>query len=272
MDEYLIHAINKVSPKLVDGGRKLRGPNSTFDFLYSVWIEKAIIQTLDLQNILNRERQEYLKQQKMVNDIGTQGKYTRTFGWSRRREFKFNFSISPATYQYFANIVGPFMDTGKEFWSDINSKMWNKIRRMIISGDRIGISKLQKHIITCLLREQSKRIKGVENLNGNEDKSVSEKKCEPKDDIQQQICDGDLREGSHPLQEPKNNSVSDGLGEDVRGGEGCLGEVEEAGGTFDGEHSLGTLSQTSSHVCPLRRHNDQSEQKPIHGESGKDIQ
>lgn len=169
-DHLLAQAVNNVSPKLVDGGKKLRGPNATWDFVYQVWVEKALIQTAQLPAMLEIERQNYLRQQKLLRDVGNKGKYTDSYGWSKGREYKVTFSLTPTTYNYFANVVGPLLGYDKQIWAD-DSRMWRFIKKLTLDADKVKISKFTEGITKRLRRESHKRIMGV--VSGPEIKSTS---------------------------------------------------------------------------------------------------
>eukprot|EP00919_Chromeraceae_sp_WS-2016_P077587 GHVR01183601.1.p1 GENE.GHVR01183601.1~~GHVR01183601.1.p1 ORF type:complete len:184 (-),score=23.57 GHVR01183601.1:464-1015(-) len=180
-DEIMAQAVNNVSPKMVDGGRQLRGPNATYDFIQQVWIEKALIQTRMLPHLLEKERQNYCKQLKLLEDIGNKGKYTDSYGWSQGREVKFEFSLSPHVYNYFANVVGPFLGYEKDIWHDKHSKMWKRLKKMIVDGDKIEMAKLQREIERQLLDHSSKKIQGA--ISGIKDQGSSTEETTPKDNI-----------------------------------------------------------------------------------------
>ena len=158
-DLMIADAVNKVSQKVLGGGAKLRGPNALFDFVYQVWLEKALTMARNLPALFESERKNYEQQKKLLEEIGHKGKFTDTYGWSKNGELLHSFTISPILYHFFTNVIGPFLGLDRDFWSNENSKVWKRIKKMIIDGDTIRIHKFSKDIERKLMKEAGKSIK-----------------------------------------------------------------------------------------------------------------
>lgn len=154
----LMDAISKSSPILLNGGLKIRGPNALFDFIYSVWLEKALMTARMIPALFEAERVNHLKQKKLLEEVGRKGTFTDTYGWSENKEFLISFSISRPLYHYFTNVIGPFLGVGKAFWDDENSRAWKRIKRMILDGDKLRIAKFARDIEKKLMKESGKSI------------------------------------------------------------------------------------------------------------------
>ena len=183
-ERVLAEAVNRVAPilPLGEGGKQKRGPNRTADFLYQVWVEKALIQTQELPAMLEMERQKYLEMKKLLEDVGRKGQYTSSYGWSPDKGFLWDFNISRPVYQYFAVVVGPFLGFGKGMWHNEGSRLWKRIKKMIISGDKVRITKFAKDIERKLMKERAKRIMGA--VDGTKDTSTSAEEVKPTSSIQ----------------------------------------------------------------------------------------
>lgn len=177
-ESLLIEAVNNVSPRMVGGGQKLRGPNATFDFIYSVWIEKALLMTRQLPMMFEYEGNKYRHHKKLLEEVGRKGVYTETYGWSENRDFLHDFSVTPSFYNYFSQVIGPFMGNSRhgssKAWADENSRIWKRIKAMIVEGDKIKISKFAKTIEARLLKESGKSIIKVATSGTDTQKSIIE--------------------------------------------------------------------------------------------------
>lgn len=172
---------------MVGGGKKLRGPNATFDFIYQVWIEKALLMTRQLHVMFEYERRKYQEHKKLLEEIGRKGIYTNTYGWSENREFLHDFSVSRPFYNYFAQVIGPFMGNSRHAdgkgWSDENSRIWKRIKKMIIEGDAVKIASFAKSIEKRLLKESGKSILKVP-TNGTDASAIIDKAASAENNLQ----------------------------------------------------------------------------------------
>lgn len=179
----LDEAVNNVVPHLSpdEGGKRFRGPNRTFDFLYQVWAQKALIQTRQLPALMENERILYLKQRRLLESVGQKSRFptmggTHSVGWSQNRDFLWDFSISRNLYNYFAQVVGPFLGYPRRTTKDESSRLWKRIKNMIIEGDKVRIAKFASSIEKRLLKESAKKIMvtnmGIGENNGTEDSNI----------------------------------------------------------------------------------------------------
>jgi len=161
MKSVIDGVIAKGAGSVLFGGAKLRGPVATAAFIYECMIGVALELTDRLPQMFENERQKHCRTQDYFKKYGNRGKYTESYGWDKSGENKIDFSFDPVFFNYFNRIIVPFLGGRKKAWNDENSKIWKKIKRLIISGDRDKISKLQRDIKRRILRESRKNIVAV---------------------------------------------------------------------------------------------------------------
>lgn len=176
MREIIDNVIQKgASSTLFGKTGKLRGPNATLDFIYECMIGVALELTNYLPYMFEQERQKYEQAQEFYRNYGNKGKYTDSYGWSRNHENKMDFEFDPTFFHYFNRIIVPFLGGKKKAWHDENSKIWKWVKKLIISGDKEKIGKLQKNIRNQILREAKKKIMGASigtNTNGTSESRI----------------------------------------------------------------------------------------------------
>lgn len=139
-------------------GKRQRGPINTTDFLYECMVGVALELTNRLPEMFEFERQKYCKEQEFLRTHGNRGLFTDSYGWSKDRQTKLEFSFSPAFHHYFNRIIVPFLGGKKKGWHNENSKIWKVVKRMIVRGETEKIVKLQQSIHRQILKESQKRI------------------------------------------------------------------------------------------------------------------
>jgi len=159
MEDVVDSVIMKGAGNVLFGGGKMRGPNATAEFVYEVMINVALEMTDKLPLMFENERihNEQLKSY-FIND-GNKGKYTNSFGWSKGGENKFSFSVSPTFFNYFQRIIAPYLGGEIKGFGDENSKIWKHIKKLIMSGDKDKIRKLQDGIRKNIIKESKKSVK-----------------------------------------------------------------------------------------------------------------
>lgn len=158
MDSVIEGVINKGAGRVLFGGKSLRGQLRTADFLYEVMIGVALEMTDRLPMFFEDCRQDYEKRKKWNEKFTTRGKYTDSYGWSPDYEFKHEMDIHPTFFNYFNRIIVPFLGGRMKSWNDESSRIWKHIKRVIISGDKEKITKLQGNIRRRIMKESQKRI------------------------------------------------------------------------------------------------------------------
>lgn len=158
MSHIIEGVIRNGAGSVLFGGKQLRGPLKTADFIYEVMIGVALELTERLPQMFEAEAQKHCQQKKFLYEHGHKGKYTDSYGWSRNHEFKHDFSLDPTFHFYFNRIIVPFLGGKKKAWNDENSRIWKWIKKLIISRDRDKIGKLQQNIRNRILKEARRRI------------------------------------------------------------------------------------------------------------------
>lgn len=64
-----------------------------------------------------------------LKETGKKGRYTESYGWSEKGEFKFDYEIPEDLYLFMINMVY------HDFWSEANGKVWRKFMKNICRGD-----------------------------------------------------------------------------------------------------------------------------------------
>ena len=158
MQSIVEGVINKGASSVLFGGKSLRGPLRTADFVYEVMIGVALEMTDRLPMFFEDCRRDYEKKQKWNREFTKKGLYTDTYGWSPNREFKHDIDIHPTFFNYFNRIIVPFLGGKKKAYNDENSKIWKYIKKIIVRGDKLQIAKLQTSIRKQIMKEAQKRI------------------------------------------------------------------------------------------------------------------
>lgn len=159
MSDIIEAVIQKGAGKnILLSGKKQRGPLATSDFIYECMVGVALELTDRLPMMFDAEQKKYGEQQELFRQLGNKGKYTDSYGWSKNHDMKFDFSLSPVFHHYFNRIIVPFLGGEKKGWDDENSKIWKRIKKMIIRNDKLEVTKLQKEIRNQILKESSKKI------------------------------------------------------------------------------------------------------------------
>lgn len=159
MKEILDEVIQKGAGSTIFGkSKKARGPLQTADLIYECMIGVALALTDRLPMMLELERQKYLKDQEFYRVYGNKGRFTDSYGWDSKRENKIDFNFDPTFFHYFNRIIVPFLGGQKKGWAEENSKIWKWVKKLIISGDKEKITKLQTNIRNNILKESKKRI------------------------------------------------------------------------------------------------------------------
>ncbi len=158
MKDVIDGVIAKGAGSVLFGGTKARGPNATADFIYQCMVGVALELTEKLPLMFEYERQKYEKDKKMYYNYGNKGKYTDSYGWDKSRENKIDFNFDPVFFNYFNRIIVPFLGGKKKAWNEENSKIWKYVKKLIISGDKDKIRKLQQNIKARILKESKKNI------------------------------------------------------------------------------------------------------------------
>lgn len=171
MQSLIEGVINKGASSVLFGGKSMRGPLRPADFVYEVMIGVALEMTDRLPMFFEDCRQEYEKRQKWNYNFSAKGKFTESYGWSPDREFKHDIDINPTFYNYFNRIIVPFLGGKKKAYNDENSKIWKYIKKVILSGDKDKIGKLQRSIRRQIVKESQKRIT-VGQYNGTDNSEV----------------------------------------------------------------------------------------------------
>lgn len=158
MDQVIEGVINKGAGSILFGGKSLRGPLRTADFIYEVMVNVALELTDRLPMFFEDCRRDYERKKKLDEQITTKGLYTDTYGWTPDRQFRHDIDIHPTFFHYFNRILVPFMGGRAKSWNDENSRMWKYVKKIIISGDKEKISRLQTSIRKRILKETNKKI------------------------------------------------------------------------------------------------------------------
>lgn len=161
MHDIVQGVIKRGASSVLFGGQTLRGPIRTAEFIYEVMIGVALALTERLPQMFASEALKYKQHRKFLYEHGNRGKYTESYGWSRNREFKLDFSLDPVFFNYFNRIIVPFLGGRKKSWNDENSKIWRYIKKLILSEDKDKIFRLQRNIRDRILKESQKRIKAA---------------------------------------------------------------------------------------------------------------
>ena len=167
-DELLTDAINEVSPSVIGGGLKVRGPQATTDFVYQVWIAKALKMTDQLRPMLEIARTDNLQAKQHIDKYGKKGKFTDSKGWSNDGEFLWSFQIPKQLFFYFRKVVGPFLEIGRDQLDDPGSKFWKKMEKIIMRSDPVEIGKLEGGIRRKLYAESNRKIQSGYGQNSQE--------------------------------------------------------------------------------------------------------
>jgi len=184
MQSVIEGVINRGASNVLFGGKSMRGPLRTADFIYEVMIGVALEMTDRIPMFFEDCRQEYEKRKKWNEQFTTKGLYTDTYGWSPNREFKHEMDINPVFFNYFNRIIVPFLGGKKKAYNDENSKIWKYIKKIIIGGDKEKITRLQASIRKQILREAQKRIQVASvGMNGTDDSSVGGAQVIPSSNI-----------------------------------------------------------------------------------------
>ena len=77
----------------------------------------------DFPNLCVEARRVNFLEKKMLRDQGNEG------GWSKKREFKFDYIIPRELYLFMTNMVY------RNFWDEINEKVWRSFMKAIMRGD-----------------------------------------------------------------------------------------------------------------------------------------
>lgn len=165
MQSLIEGVISRGASSVLFGGKSMRGPIRTAEFVYEVMIGVALEMTDRIPMFFEDCRQEYEKRQKWNVNFSQKGLYTDSYGWSPDREFKHDIDINPVFFNYFNRIIVPFLGGKKKAYNDENSKIWKYIKKIILSGDKDKIGKLQASIRRQILREAQKKI-SVGQFNG----------------------------------------------------------------------------------------------------------
>ena len=177
--------INRGAGSVLFGGKSMRGPLRTADFIYEIMINVALEMTDRIPMFFEDCRQDYEKKQKWNEQFTTKGKYTDTYGWSPDREFKHDIDINPTFFNYFNRIIVPFLGGKKKAYNDENSKIWKYIKKIILSGDKEKITRLQTSIRKQIMREAQKKINiATVGINGADDSNVGGAQIIPSSNIQ----------------------------------------------------------------------------------------
>jgi superfamily I DNA and/or RNA helicase len=158
MQSIIEGVINKGAGNKLFGGKRARGPLRTADFVYEVMIGVALELTERLPMLFEQCRQDYELKQKWNKEHTKKGKFTDSYGWTPDGEFRHDIDIDPVLFNYFNRIIVPFMGGAKKRWNDENSKIWNYVKKLIISGDKDKIARLQQSIKRNILKESKRRI------------------------------------------------------------------------------------------------------------------
>ena len=158
MDAVVQGVINKGAGNKLFGGKKARGPLRTADFVYEVMIGVALELTDRLPMFFEDCRQDYEQKKKWNKQHTKKGKYTDSYGWTPDGNFRHDMDIDPVFFTYFNRIITPFMGGRKKGYNDENSKIWKYVKKLIISGDKVKIERLQQSIRNRIIRESKKRI------------------------------------------------------------------------------------------------------------------
>lgn len=151
----------------------MRGPLRTAEFVYEVMIGVALEMTDRLPMFFEDCRQEYEKKQKWNERFTKKGLYTDSYGWTPDRDFRHDIDINPTFFNYFNRIIVPFLGGKMKAYNDENSRIWKYIKRVIISGDKEKIGKLQRSIRRQIMKEAQKRIQvPVGNSNGSNTSNI----------------------------------------------------------------------------------------------------
>jgi hypothetical protein len=158
MDSIVQGVIARGAGNKLFGGKKARGPLRTADFVYEVMIGVALELTERLPMFFEECRQSHEKKKKWNKENTKKGLYTDSYGWTPDREFRHDLDIDPVFFNYFNRIITPYLGGAKKRWTNENSKIWKYIKKLIISGDKVKITKLQQSIRNQILRESKNRI------------------------------------------------------------------------------------------------------------------
>lgn len=160
--EFLINTvIAKGAGSTLFGGKQMRGPIRTANFVYEIMIAVALEMTDRLPMFFEDCRQNYMKRKKWNETFTKKGLYTDSYGWSNNREFKHEIDIDPVFFNYFNRIICPFLGGKKKAYNDENSRIWKVIKKIIIEGDKIKIDKLQQNIRRQIMKEAEKKFTQV---------------------------------------------------------------------------------------------------------------
>lgn len=165
MQSVIEGVINRGASSVLFGGKSMRGPLRTADFIYEVMIGVALEMTDRLPMFFEDCRQDYERRKQFNQQFTTKGLYTDSYGWTPDRQFRHDIDINPTFFNYFNRIIVPFLGGKKKAYNDENSRIWKYIKKIIISGDKIKITNLQASIRKQILREAQKRI-SVSGFNG----------------------------------------------------------------------------------------------------------
>lgn len=156
LKQILDGVIAKGAGSQLFGGKNLRGPLRTADLIYDCMIGVALELTEKLPQMFEHERQKYEQHKKFFRQYGNKGRFTDSYGWDKSRENKMEFSFDPTFFHYFNRIIVPFLGGKKKGWCDENSRIWKYVKKLIISGDKEKIVKLQVSIRNRILKESKK--------------------------------------------------------------------------------------------------------------------
>lgn len=172
MKDIVNSVIMKGASSVLFGGYRARGQLRTAEFIYECMIGVALELTNRLPEMFEAERQKYEQHRDLLYKYGNKGKYTDSYGWSKSGENKMDFSFDPVFFHYFNRIIVPFLGGRKKAWDNENSKIWKYIKKLVVSGDKEKIGRLQASIRNRILKESKKSIIKAA-VNGTNDQAAS---------------------------------------------------------------------------------------------------
>lgn len=117
--DQAVSEVVKEKPSLVNHG---------FDFIKRVGQKFVEKQVQNFPNLCEIARVQNIMEFKKMEQVGTKGRFTETYGWSQDRNFKFDYQIPNELYAFMTNMVHP------QFWSEENERVWRKFMKRICDG------------------------------------------------------------------------------------------------------------------------------------------